>query len=103
MRRHNVREILSNPALRIQLVLGATDFICKLEGIRPDSPFPPMQFTNFTATGRNLYILYRNGRNEQAWDRLGDIPADLVPLASESRRIAVTSDQYDALYGELVK
>jgi hypothetical protein len=41
MRRHNVREILSDPALRAELVLGATDFICKLEGIRPDSPFPP--------------------------------------------------------------
>ena len=62
-----------------------------------------MMFTNFTATGRNLYTLYQDGRNVRAWDRLGDIPADLVPLASESRRIAVTSDQYDALYGELVK
>lgn len=62
-----------------------------------------MQFTNFTATGRNLYVLFRGGRNEQAWDRLADIPADLVPLASESRRIAVTASQYDALYTELVK
>jgi hypothetical protein len=74
MRRHNVREILSDPALRAELVLGATDFICKLGGIRPDSPFPPMQFTNFTATGRNLYTLFRDGRNEQAWTRLEDIP-----------------------------
>lgn len=62
-----------------------------------------MHFTNFTATGRNLYILFRDGRNEQAWDRLADIPADMVPFAAESRRIAVTSDQYDALYTELVK
>ena len=62
-----------------------------------------MLFTNFTATGRNLYILYRNGRNEQAWTRLGDIPADLVPLAAESSRIAVTATQYDALCAELVK
>ena len=89
--------------LRAELVLGATDFICKLEGIRPDSPFPPMLITNFTATGRNLFTLFRNGRNEQAWARLEDIPADLVPFAAESRRIAITSDQYDSLYSELVK
>jgi len=64
---------------------------------------PPMLFTNFTATGRNLYTLFRDGRNEQAWTRLEDIPADLVPLAAESSRIAVTAGQYDALVAELVK
>ena len=62
-----------------------------------------MLITNFTAPGRNLFTLFRNGRNEQAWARLEDIPADLVPFAAESRRIAITSDQYDSLYSELVK
>jgi hypothetical protein len=62
-----------------------------------------MMFTNFTATGRNLYTLFRGGRNEQAWTRLEDIPADLVPLAVECFRIAVTAVQYDALCAELVK
>ena len=104
MRRFNIREILSDPALRAELVLGATDFICKLEGIRPDSPPTTIvQFTNFTATGRSLYTLYRDGRNERAWAQLEDVPADLVPLAAESRRIAVTADQYDKLASELVK
>lgn len=64
---------------------------------------PIVQFTNFTASGRSLYTLYRDGRNVRAWARLEDVPADLVPLAAESRRIAVTAEQYDALHAELVK
>jgi hypothetical protein len=59
--------------------------------------------TNFTATGRNLYTLYDGGRNVQAWTELYHIPQHLVPLATDSRRIAVTSDQYDKLASELVK
>lgn len=62
-----------------------------------------MLITNFTATGRNLYTLFQDGRNVRAWTRLEDVPADLMPMASESRRIAVTAPQYDALYTELVK
>ena len=62
-----------------------------------------MLITNFTATGRNLYTLYQDGRNVQAWTRIEDVPADMVSLASESRRIAVTAEQYNALCTELVK
>ncbi len=62
-----------------------------------------MQFTNFTATGRSLYTLYDGGRNVQAWTEIYHVPQHLVPLATDARRIAVTSDQYDKLASELVK
>jgi hypothetical protein len=45
-------------------------------------------YTNFTATGRNLYTLYDGGRNVQAWTELYHIPQELIPLATDSRRIA---------------
>jgi hypothetical protein len=61
-----------------------------------------MLFTNFTSTGRNLYTLFRDGRNVRAWVRLEDVPAELVPMAAESRRIAVTGGQYERLVVELV-
>ena len=101
-RRKDIKDILADPVLRAGLIESSTDFICKVEGIRPES-FTPMLITNFTATGRNLYTLYQDGRNVRAWTRLKDVPADLIPLAADARRIAVTSDQYNALCTELVK
>lgn len=62
-----------------------------------------MLITNFTATGRNLYTLFENGRNTWAWTELYHIPKHLVPLATNARRIAVTPKQYDILARELVK
>lgn len=62
-----------------------------------------MLITNFTATGRNLYTLFENGRNTRAWTEIYHIPQHLVPLATDARRIAVTAEQYDKLVSELVK
>lgn len=62
-----------------------------------------MLITNFTATGRNLYTLFRDGRNVRAWTELYHIPQHLIPLATDARRIAVTAEQYDKLARELVK
>ena len=62
-----------------------------------------MLITNFTATGRNLYTLYKGGRNIQAWTELYHIPQHLIPMAIDARRIAVTADQYETLARELVK
>ena len=33
--RVDIKAILANPVLRKELMDGATDFICKVEGIRP--------------------------------------------------------------------
>lgn len=35
-KRLDIKEILSDPELRKELVEGATDFICKVEGVRSD-------------------------------------------------------------------
>jgi hypothetical protein len=59
--------------------------------------------TNFTATGRNLFTLFRDGKNVQAWTELYHIPQELIPMATSAKRIAVTAEQYDVLYAELVK
>lgn len=67
------------------------------------SNLPIVLITNFTATGRNLYTLFENGRNTRAWTELYHIPQHLVPMAIDAKRIAVTSDQYDTLHAELVK
>ena len=42
-KRVNIKTILVDPALRKEIVEGATDFICKVEGIKPHSLSPAAQ------------------------------------------------------------
>ena len=42
-KRVNIKGILADPVLREEIVEGATDFICKVEGIRPHSLSPAAQ------------------------------------------------------------
>jgi hypothetical protein len=42
-KRVNIKAILADPVLREEIVEGATDFICKVEGIRPHSLSPAAQ------------------------------------------------------------
>ena len=42
-KRVDIKAILANPVLREEIVEGATDFICKVEGIRPHSLSPAAQ------------------------------------------------------------
>lgn len=42
-KRVDIKAILADPVLREEIVEGATDFICKVEGIRPHSFSPAAQ------------------------------------------------------------
>lgn len=42
-KRVDIKAILADPVLREEIVEGATDFICKVEGIRPHSLSPAAQ------------------------------------------------------------
>ena len=60
--------------------------------------------TNFTAGGRDLYVLWDPacGRNVAGWYGLADVPGQYVDLARMARRVQVTGGQWDGLAREVV-
>lgn len=62
-----------------------------------------MLITNFSATGRDLYVLFSHGENVAAWRSIDDVPQEHLALAQVARRVQVTSEQYGKLCSTLVK
>lgn len=55
-KRVDIKTILADPILREEIMEGATDFICKVEGIRPHSLSPAAQAV-LTAITQQEYCL----------------------------------------------
>lgn len=62
-----------------------------------------MSIINFVSSRRDLYVLWRDGKNEQGWVSLADVPDQWLGEARVARRIQVTNEQYEVLVKELVK
>lgn len=60
--------------------------------------------TNFTAGGRDLYVLWDGSRrvNVAGWERVSDVPGQYADLARSARRVAVTGAQWDGLAKEVL-
>ena len=63
-----------------------------------------MLITNFTAGGRDLYVLWDPGlgRNVAGWERMAEVPAEWLGLARMARRVQVSGGQWDGLAEELL-
>ena len=101
-KRVNIKTILVDPVLRKEIVEGATDFICKVEGLRPHSLSPAAQAVLWAGLGCDSDRLViaaalqaaadqlippvefdRRYTTQERWDARDDIRFELLAIAAE--------------------